>query len=72
MPIRTLLIAALIACAVSGCGRRGALEETGVPETAPDQPSDPSAFGGFLPASEAPTPAPPRAPERGFILDPLL
>lgn len=72
MPIRTFVIVALVACAAAGCGRRGALEAPGIPETAPDQTRDSAAFGGFLPSGAELDERPPPAPKRRFILDPLL
>jgi hypothetical protein len=73
MPIRTLIIVALAACAVSGCGRRGSLEGPETPEStlAPEEPAAP-AFGSLLPAAEAPEAPPPPVQERPFFLDFLL
>lgn len=72
MPIRTLIIAALVASALSGCGRRGALEDAGIPETAPEQQAGPAVFGGFLPSGAELDEPPQPGPQRRFILDPLL
>ncbi len=72
MPIR-LIAFALIACAVAGCGRRGALEDATAPEPTLAPTETPAAgFGDFLPAEADPVAPLPAAPERRFFLDFLL
>ncbi len=91
MIIRSALVLLLIAVALIGCGRRGALEEPGGTEPAllaapapsgsrlvPIAPNaasagelstlDPGSPGAQEPGEGAPT----DAPQRRFILDPLL
>jgi len=73
MPIRAFIIVALVACATSGCGRRGGLEDPAAPETALAPTETPAAgFGDFLPEAEDPETPPPPAPQRPFFLDFLL
>ena len=76
---RTLVVLLLTAVAVSGCGRRGALENPGEPEAA--ALSDDALRPGATPltadqaspgATEPPETAPGAAPERRFFLDPLI
>jgi len=55
-PVLVLVAAAL---AVTGCGRRGALERPAGPAAEPVEQADPGAVN-------------PEVPERGFILDPLI
>jgi hypothetical protein len=75
MPFR-LLIPVLVAVAVlSGCGRRGALEEPGGPAVAPTSPAP--AGTGTSPLdpgapSVIPEPEVQSAPKRRFFLDFLL
>ena len=73
MPIRAFIIVALVACAVSGCGRRGSLEDPAAPEAvlAPAETSV-QGFGDFLPEVDNPEAPPPAAPQRRFFLDFLL
>ncbi len=56
MPVLLLTVAAL---AVTGCGRRGALERPAGPVTEPVTNADPGAVN-------------PEGPERKFVLDPLI
>jgi hypothetical protein len=72
MPIRSLIVLVLALAALSGCGRRGELEPAGTVET------------NAVPSSDASTAVPPgtvnlapvmrhqNAPQRSFILDPLI
>jgi hypothetical protein len=81
MPVRTLILVLLAVAALSGCGRRGPLEEpsasTGavsedaaVPAGAGISPLDP---GAPAPSAAAPPPAQQQpAPRRRFLLDFLL
>ena len=73
MPIRAIIVVALIACAASGCGRRGSLEDPGSaePVLAPAETSA-AGFGDFLPEANDPNAPPPPAPQRRFFLDFLL
>ena len=79
MQLRTLIVLVILACCLSGCGRRGSLEAPSAPETtvAPESvaetPSAP-ALGDLLPASgpEDPEVPPVRGPDRPFFLDFLL
>ena len=74
MPVRTLIIALLAVAVLSGCGRRGGLEEPGAAPTATSpapagigtSPLDPGAPAVI---SE---PAPQPTPKRRFFLDFLL
>ena len=74
-----LVLIFLVALAVTGCGRRGALEEPGEPGAA--AVSDPAPRPGATPltadqaspgATEPPEAASGTAPERRFFLDPLI
>ncbi len=80
MPVRTLIIVLLALAALSGCGRRGALEEPGarpaagageaasaVPVDDTMSPLDPGAPVVLAPEGQAPP-----APRRRFLLDFLL
>ncbi len=71
MPFRAFIVLALVACAASGCGRRGGLEDASAPTLAPAETAAPG-FGEFLPAEEDPDAPPPSAPKRRFLLDFLL
>ena len=72
MLIRAILVFAVAALAMAGCGRRGELEPPG--STAADSVPGPEAM--LTPASpgatEPPEQAPAAAPERRFFLDPLI
>lgn len=75
MPFRTAtLMIVLAALAVSGCGRRGALEDPAGPDAAAAEAAaipgnaDNASPGAMAPEAERP----PRAPQRSFILDPLI
>jgi predicted small lipoprotein YifL len=73
MPVRSLIIILLVAAALSGCGRRGPLEDPGVPPATTPAPAgigisplDPGAPAVIQePAAEP-------APRRRFFLDFLL
>ena len=54
-----VLVLVVVALAVSGCGRRGALERPAGPVAEPAASTDPGAVN-------------PEAPEKRFILDPLI
>lgn len=79
---RTALLVLLIALAVAGCGRRGALQEPGSPDAAVapalSEPTlAPGGQGSLLdaqsPGSQEPAEdRPAAAPERRFFLDPLI
>jgi predicted small lipoprotein YifL len=81
-PLRTCLILLLAAATLAGCGRRGALQEPGSPDAAiapaVSEPTlAPGGQGSLLDAQSpgAQEPAedrPAAAPERPFILDPLI
>ena len=73
MPIRAIIIVALIACAASGCGRRGSLEDPATAESTVS-PAETSAagFGDFLPEADDPEAPPAPPPQRRFFLDFLL
>lgn len=81
-PLRTCLILLLAAATLAGCGRRGALQEPGSPDAAiapaVSEPTlAPGGQGSLLDAQSpgAQEPAgdrPSAAPERPFILDPLI
>jgi predicted small lipoprotein YifL len=76
MPVRTLIIVLLAVAALSGCGRRGALEEPGArpaatAETAV-QADDTSPLDPGAPAIAAPEVQPTPPPRRRFFLDFLL
>ena len=72
MSIRAILILAVAALAITGCGRRGELEPPG--STAADSVPGPEAI--LSPASpgatEPPEQAPAAAPDKRFFLDPLI
>lgn len=79
MPLRTLIIAVLVAAALSGCGRRGNLElpseavvvdESEATAQVPDgtSPLDP----GSVATETQVEPEPPPPPRRRFFLDFLL
>jgi len=73
MPIRAFIIIALVACAASGCGRRGSLEDPAAPASTLAPAGTPAAgFGDFLPEADDPEAPPPAAPQRRFFLDFLL
>jgi predicted small lipoprotein YifL len=79
MPVRTALILMLSAALITGCGRRGALEEPGEPgaravsEPAPRPGATPLTADQASPgATEPPAAASGAAPERRFFLDPLI
>lgn len=74
--IRIVLALTLTLLAAAGCGRRGALEAPGSADPMPGvgtagspAPLDPTSPGAQEPAAERPGTA---APERRFILDPLI
>jgi predicted small lipoprotein YifL len=68
MLIRSLLVLTLAATAVAGCGRRGSLEAPGEAQAV----AAPIA-GSPSPGAIEPQPArPAAAPERRFLLDPLI
>ncbi len=67
-PAATLLLAALAAVLLGGCGRRGALEPAGTVETPTRTPNLVTVPIG-TPAEEPP---PVEKPDRPFVLDPLL
>ena len=74
MPVRTLIFVLLAVAVLSGCGRRGGLEEPGA---APAAPSPAPAGTGTSPLDPgAPAviqePSPQPAPKRRFFLDFLL
>jgi predicted small lipoprotein YifL len=75
MPVRSLIIVLLVAAALTGCGRRGGLEERGVAPAAATSPA-PAGTGASPLDPGAPgviqEPAPPLAPKRRFFLDFLL
>jgi predicted small lipoprotein YifL len=79
MPVRILILVLLAVAAVSGCGRRGSLEEPGVAPAAATSPA-PAGTGtspldpGAPAAPPAVIPEPDRqpAPKRRFFLDFLL
>lgn len=66
---RTLLLVLVAATALSACGRKGPLDRPGV-EAAP-APEEDTITGGLSTTDEG-TDAPPQAPQRRFILDPLI
>jgi predicted small lipoprotein YifL len=74
-----LTVFLLVAIALTGCGRRGALEEPGEPgaeavsQPAPRPGATPLAADDVSPgATEPPETRPVAAPERRFFLDPLI
>ena len=75
MPVRTLIIVVLAAAVLAGCGRRGALEDPGVPPSAGAvaapvtnvSPLDPGSTVVPVPKEQQPA-----APRRRFFLDFLL
>jgi predicted small lipoprotein YifL len=80
--LKLTLLALVLALALPACGRRGALEAPGRPETAAipavSEPApvpgnegsllDPESAGSQEPAQDRPT----DAPDRPFFLDPLI
>jgi predicted small lipoprotein YifL len=80
MPIRTLIVIVLAVAALSGCGRRGTLEEPTKVETnaVPTAASAPPPSADYSPldpgTSRTPAPASPPKPaaKKGFFLDFLL
>jgi predicted small lipoprotein YifL len=74
MPIRTLILVALVAAALAGCGRRGALETPGEPETtlAPGGGSAAYTLDAASPGAQEREREQPPAPQRRFFLDFLL
>ena len=82
MSVRVLILLVLATVAVSGCGRRGPLEEpqaagavgeaAQVPAGAGVSPLDPGSTPQPPGASAAPTTEPQQAPRRRFLLDFLL
>lgn len=72
MLFRTVVMLVTAAALVAACGRRGSLEAPGEPEPAPVPGStlllDPVSPG----AQEPPGTGPEEAPDRPFILDPLI
>jgi predicted small lipoprotein YifL len=73
MPFRTLVIAALAIAALAGCGRRGALEPPGEPQTTVVPSADVVLSSSASPGTlEPPRAKPIAAPDRPFILDPLI
>ncbi len=70
--IRTVLILAAVVLASAGCGRRGELQAPGTQEpdavVGPEIMLSPASPG----ATEPPEQRPDTAPERPFILDPLI
>jgi predicted small lipoprotein YifL len=73
MPLRTLILVALVAAAVAGCGRRGSLDAPGETTTlAPGAGSASTTLDTASPGAQEPEPAQPPAPERRFFLDFLL
>ena len=74
MPFRFALLLVVAALAISGCGRRGALED-------PDRVENATVGGAAIPGTAdfdspgAETPdaeRPEQAPDRPFVLDPLI
>ena len=75
MLVRSLLIVVLAVAALTGCGRRGSLEEPGVAPTAATSPAPPGSGASPLdPGAPAviQEPAVEPAPQRRFFLDFLL
>jgi predicted small lipoprotein YifL len=78
--LRRVAVLALIACAATGCGRKGALEpppsaDTSKPKAdqstgGDEQTSEPSSGG--IASLRAKKPKPVTPPKTSFILDPLL
>jgi predicted small lipoprotein YifL len=75
MPVRNLIIVILAVAALTGCGRRGSLEEPGVAPAAATSPA-PAGIGASPLDPGAPSvvqePATQPTPERRFFLDFLL
>jgi predicted small lipoprotein YifL len=73
MPTRVILIALAVSVLLAGCGRRGGLEAPGA-EVEPDPLFVPSPLGeSQSPGAQDPEPrAEPAAPDRPFVLDPLI
>ena len=75
MPFRIALFAVMAALVLSGCGRRGDLED---PNRADDaalaEAATPGTSDFASPGAVAPDPGRPQdtAPERPFVLDPLI
>lgn len=64
--LRLAAVSALIALALAGCGRKGALEPPGAVE---EPAATPTVFGASPPA---PPPPEPERRDEPFILDPLI
>ena len=75
MPVRSLIIAVIVVAALTGCGRRGPLEEPGAAPAAPTSLA-PAGTGTSPLDPGAPAviqePAPQPSPKRRFFLDFLL
>jgi predicted small lipoprotein YifL len=74
MPVRTLIIVLLAVAALAGCGRRGPLEDPGVPPSAGAVAAPPTNVSPLDPGSTV-VPVPKEqqpAPRRRFLLDFLL
>ena len=78
MPYRIALVFVLAVLFVTGCGRRGGLEDPSDPGSATESrtllPGMPGSSDAGSPGSAEPTPGRPGedAPDRPFVLDPLI
>ena len=72
MSIRAIIILLVAGLACAGCGRRGALEAPGTQEPAPALGPEAILSPASPGATEPPEAAPAAAPEKRFILDPLI
>ena len=71
MPTRVILIALAASLLLAGCGRRGGLEEPGS-DVEPDPLFAPSLLAApQSPGAQGPQPEA-EAPDRPFVLDPLI
>ena len=72
MSIRAVIVVLVAALACAGCGRRGALEPPGTQDSAPAVGPEAILSPASPGATEPPEAARAAAPEKRFILDPLI